>query len=270
MVPLCNGRSLMGTLNVVFWDVDGTLADTEMDGHRPAFNRAFADLGLPLHWDRAEYAQRLEIPGGLRRVKRACEEMDFSLSQDQLEKIRERKRLHYSAEIAAGGVGWRPGVKRLLKSLSDGGIQNWIVTSSGRASVNALLAVSPEVQTTFSGIITADDVQHGKPSPDLYRLAMSRASVDADDALAIEDSLAGLDSALGAGLPCLITPSPWEKELSTRLNDAVAVVNHLGEPEQACRLIAGPTCAEGLVTVKYLQALLRGANDRCRHGNAPD
>ena len=41
----------MARLQAVFWDVDGTLADTEMDGHRPAFNAAFADLLLPFVWD---------------------------------------------------------------------------------------------------------------------------------------------------------------------------------------------------------------------------
>ena len=51
----------MTSLRAVFWDVDGTLADTEMDGHRPAFNQTFADLGLPFHWDRELYSQLLAI-----------------------------------------------------------------------------------------------------------------------------------------------------------------------------------------------------------------
>ena len=41
----------MTWLKGVFWDVDGTLANTEMEGHRPAFNRAFADLGLAINWE---------------------------------------------------------------------------------------------------------------------------------------------------------------------------------------------------------------------------
>ena len=58
----------MAELRGVFWDVDGTLADTEMDGHRPAFNQAFEDLGLPLHWTREHYAELLSVPGGMARV----------------------------------------------------------------------------------------------------------------------------------------------------------------------------------------------------------
>ena len=53
----------MASLRAVFWDVDGTLADTEMDGHRPAFNAAFAELKLPFLWDEDLYAQLLAIPG---------------------------------------------------------------------------------------------------------------------------------------------------------------------------------------------------------------
>ena len=55
-------------LSAVFWDVDGTLADTEMDGHRPAFNMAFKELDLPFVRDEALYNRLLAIPGGLRRV----------------------------------------------------------------------------------------------------------------------------------------------------------------------------------------------------------
>ena len=56
-------------LSAVFRDVDGTLADTVMDGHRPAFNTAFQELDLPFVWDEALYNRLLAIPGGLRRVK---------------------------------------------------------------------------------------------------------------------------------------------------------------------------------------------------------
>ena len=59
----------MPVLKTVFWDVDGTLADTEMDGHRPAFNRAFAEHGLKWTWDPETYRRLLSIPGGGLRMK---------------------------------------------------------------------------------------------------------------------------------------------------------------------------------------------------------
>lgn len=256
MVPGLIGLGGMGTLNVVFWDVDGTLADTEMDGHRPAFNLAFRELGLPLQWNPEEYARRLEIPGGLRRVRRACEDIGLAISDDQLQQLREVKRRHYTAMVNAGNVGWRPGVIRLLNALLQEGIQNWIVTSSGRASVEALLNADNGTIPAFDGVVTADDVVQGKPDPELYQLAMMRAGVKAENALAIEDSLAGLQSARAAGLGCVLTPSPWETELASHFNDAVSVVNQLGEPGDPSTVIHGPACEDGLVTVKYLKVLL--------------
>ena len=54
----------MTWLKGVFWDVDGTLANTEMEGHRPAFNRAFADLGLAINWEPELYADCFQYPVG--------------------------------------------------------------------------------------------------------------------------------------------------------------------------------------------------------------
>jgi phosphoglycolate phosphatase-like HAD superfamily hydrolase len=57
-------------LKAVLWDVDGTLAETERDGHRVAFNRAFVACGLPWHWSEARYGELLAITGGRERLLR--------------------------------------------------------------------------------------------------------------------------------------------------------------------------------------------------------
>jgi phosphoglycolate phosphatase-like HAD superfamily hydrolase len=58
----------MSSLKAVLWDVDGTLAETERDGHRVAFNQAFAEHGLPWQWDEARYGDLLRITGGRERL----------------------------------------------------------------------------------------------------------------------------------------------------------------------------------------------------------
>ena len=50
----------MNILKVVFWDVDGTIADTELNGHRIAFNRAFIDYDLDWNWNQATYQDLLK------------------------------------------------------------------------------------------------------------------------------------------------------------------------------------------------------------------
>ena len=244
-------------LSAVFWDVDGTLADTEMDGHRPAFNTAFKELNLPFHWDEALYNRLLAIPGGLRRVKLHAEDCGVELSQDQLTQVRDRKRVHYLERVRQGHVNLRPGVRRLLQELNSAGVQQWIVTSSGSASVMALLERVQKQIPHFDGVVTSDDVPLGKPAPDGYLLALQLSGAKGASSLAIEDSAAGLSAARAAGLRCLLTPSPWDTEALRDAGVAAsAVLDHLGEPGQPATVLAGASCQDGTVTVKYLETLL--------------
>ena len=247
----------LNRLSAVFWDVDGTLADTEMDGHRPAFNTAFEELNLPFHWDEELYNTLLAIPGGLRRLKVHAEDRGVMLSQDQLDQVRDRKRLHYLERVREGHVKLRPGVRRLLKELNRAGVQQWIVTSSGSASVMALLEQIQNDIPHFDGVVTSDDVSAGKPAPAGYLLALNRSGADGAASLAVEDSAAGLSAATAAGLRCLLTPSPWDASaLRDVSKNAAAVLDHLGEPGGPATVRSGPTCQDGTVTLKYLETLL--------------
>ena len=246
----------MSQLQAVFWDVDGTLADTEMSGHRVAYNRAFAELGVDWNWDPGLYAELLTIPGGTKRMQRFAEMSSVSLTPDLLQGLRVAKQRHYLALIRSGAVQWRPGVLRLLKDLQQAGVQQWIVTSSGLASVQALLEVLHGFSAgPFCGWVTADDVRCSKPDPEPYLLALRRSGVDPDCAIALEDSAPGLRSARAAGLPCLLTPSPWDSALPMENHHATAVLDHFGA-ETSCRIFSGPPCEGGRVTLKYLEMLL--------------
>ena len=249
----------MSQLRAVFWDVDGTLADTEMDGHRPAFNAAFAELGLPIVWGPELYAELLSIPGGLRRVRIHAGHLGLSLSESQLNALADRKRAHYLQRVKDGHVGWRPGVLRLLHELRDNGIQQWIVTSSGQASVSALLEAGRNVLPNFEGIISSDDVSAGKPAPDGYLRALELSGWDPADVLAIEDSAAGLHAASSANLRAVLTPSPWDGDVKELLSTAAAAFDNLGEPGRPASLLSGPPCPEGQVTLGYLKSLLLGS-----------
>ena len=69
------------TLRALIFDVDGTLAHTERDGHRPAFNAAFAEVGLSWHWDEAFYGKLLDVTGGRERIRHYAEKFDQATFQ---------------------------------------------------------------------------------------------------------------------------------------------------------------------------------------------
>ena len=99
----------MPELRAVFWDVDGTLADTEMDGHRPAFNMAFRELGLPFKWDHKLYQSLLKISGGKKRIVYYANELNFCLTDKILKEIVCLKKKYYLQLISEGCIVWRPG-----------------------------------------------------------------------------------------------------------------------------------------------------------------
>ena len=247
----------MAQLQAVFWDVDGTLADTEMDGHRPAFNRAFQELGLDWHWDRDLYQRLLSIPGGRQRVALYAREQGRELSDASLDHLRDCKQQHYFERIGSGAVRLRPGVARLLDELQHADVGQWIVTSSGQASVDALLqGLFGEQGHPFAGVVSSNDVNRHKPHPDPYHCALARSGASADACVALEDSAAGLVAATDASLICLLTPSAWDRDLPSQLQRASAVIDHLGEVDRPLSQRSGPPCAEGMITLEYLQMLL--------------
>ena len=247
----------MTRLQAVFWDVDGTLADTELNGHRPAFNQAFSDCGLDWYWNEELYSELLRIPGGRQRMQCYAEQVGAPIDQALLDRLRRSKQQHYLKIASSGTVTLRPGVSRLLQELNSAAVQQWIVTSSGRASVEALLQSLPSgLAGIFKGMVTADDVDRHKPHPDPYQLALDLSQSDQAQVLAFEDSSPGLLSAKAAGLRCLLTPSPWDAELDNNLQVAEAVVDQFGDADQQARILCGPPCAEGRITLEYLELLI--------------
>jgi len=252
-------------LKAVFWDVDGTLAETEMAGHRLAFNRAFAEAALPWHWDPPTYRRLLKVSGGRERIGVFLTEVEGVVpEQARLDRLQACKQLHYRQLLQSGGLEPRPGVIRLMTEIAEAGIPQAIVTTSGRTAVAALLQASfTDLQQAFRFWVCGEDVSRKKPHPEAYRLAIEQAQVDPCRILVLEDSAQGLAAAVAAGLSTLVTLSqlslaePLEPFVAAR-----AVLDGLGDSGAPAFVKRGPACPDGQVTVSYLQDLLRLQPDR--------
>ena len=128
-------------LEALLWDVDGTIAETERDGHRPAFNAAFAEAGLPWQWDLDTYGRLLAISGGHERISAFLAEVEGSAPDpERVQALQRRKQQHYRGLLGEGRVELRPGVVRLMRQAAAAGLAQAIVTTSGREAVAALMA----------------------------------------------------------------------------------------------------------------------------------
>ncbi|WP_081809291.1 HAD-IA family hydrolase [Mycobacterium sp. URHB0044] len=196
-------------LAAVIFDVDGTLAETERDGHRPAFNEAFAIHGLEITWNADEYGRLLEIAGGQRRIAAHLRERGFGDASDDLAAdVHRTKTELFRDRVLAGDLMPRPGLRSLLTSLADDGIRIAIATTGRRAWVEPLLSQILD-RGIVETVVTGDDVSRLKPDPEVYLRALDELGLSPTNALAVEDSQIGLHAANAAGLATIVVPNGY-------------------------------------------------------------
>lgn len=234
----------MTKLQALIFDVDGTLADTEQYGHRVAFNLAFAEAGWDWDWSVSLYGELLAVAGGKERIRFYLDQYrpDFQPPGDLdglIAQLHQAKTDYYQRLVAEGAIPLRTGVKRLLGEARGEGIRLAIATTSALPNVEAMLEnnLGADSLSWFEVIAAGDMVPAKKPAPDVYQYVLERMDLSADAGLAIEDSEQGLIAARAAGLNTLITVNDYTQNQD--FSGAMLVLNHLGEPDQPFRVIAG-------------------------------
>jgi HAD superfamily hydrolase (TIGR01509 family) len=207
------------TARAVVFDVDGTLAETERDGHRVAFNRAFAEAGLPWQWDEERYGELLTVTGGKERIahfakRYAPQWLADGRSTERIAALHARKNVHYAAIVDAGELRLRPGLQRLLDALASSGLRLAIATTTSRANVDVLLraTLGAGASARFDAIVCGEDVARKKPDPEVYTLALRQLRLPAERCLAVEDSANGVRAALAAGIATLVVRSLYTRD----------------------------------------------------------
>jgi len=247
-------------LKALIFDVDGTLADNEHDGHRVAFNRAFKEAGLDWHWDEAMYDRLLEVFGGKERIRYFIEQFlpEYEADTDIdafIAELHRSKTQHYLALLESGTIPLRPGVARLFAEAIANGLKLAIASTTTLENALLLLKLSLGEQSVdwFDVIACGDVVARKKPAPDIYLYTLEQLGLGAAECLVIEDTEAGLASALEAGITTVITVNK-----ATRNQDftgAAIVVDQLGEPDRPFRVLTGDGGSATFADVALLKRL---------------
>jgi len=176
----------------VLWDMDGTLLDSA-EYHWLAWRESLAAEGYDLTRDRfaATFGQRNDT------ILRATFGPDFPLSE--VDRIGAIKESHYRELVRTRGVEPLPGVQRWLARLKERGWRQAIASAAPLLNVQTILAAL-DIADRFDAIVSAEDVQHGKPDPQVFLSAAARVGVPPARCIVVEDAPAGIEGAHRAGM----------------------------------------------------------------------
>lgn len=220
-------------LKALIFDCDGVLVDTERDGHRVAFNKAFAKKGYNIEWDVELYKELLKVAGGKERMRHYFDQTRWP--EDVTDKDSLIKELHklktdlFMQIIESGELPLRPGAARLVDEAIAENVGLAVCSTANERAVNLVVEklLGPGRKAKFDLILAGDVVSKKKPDPEIYNLALQQLDLKPNECVVIEDSRNGLLAAKTAGIYCVITTNSYTKDED--FTEADVVVSELGD-----------------------------------------
>jgi beta-phosphoglucomutase len=222
----------------VIWDVDGTLVDTA-ELHFQAWQALMEQIGQV--FTRADFNPTF----GLRNADIFHRLFGTQFTDEQIAELSERKETLYRAAARKHRVALLPGVRALLEGLHAAGFKQAIGSSAPRENVNLILNLT-NTERFFQAIVSVEEIQRGKPDPQIFRLAADKLAVASAHCLVIEDAVAGVQAAKAAGMKCIAARFGGEhSEAALSQAGADLIVKSLDEVTvQRVRQILGKPAAQ--------------------------
>ena len=241
----------MAYLQAVYWDLDGTIANTELEAHLPAFNKSFSDFSLDWFWDKNTYINLLKINGGRNRISFFAKQQNVDIKEDFVIQIHKKKQEHYLNLVNSGVVSLKTGVNRLINELSSKNVRQFIVTSSSRNQVQLLISKLFSDKNPFEFFISSNDVDSLKPHPMPFLKAIKLSGIKLGNSIVFEDSNPGLISAIAANLPTICVksnlPTIYNKDIPLK-----CIVDTIGDINHSTNIIKGPQLYRDYLDYEYL------------------
>lgn len=201
-------------IKIVFFDMDGTLIDTEKYFRR-FWPKAAAAFGYEMSDGQALSMRSLGRPFAPAQLK------EWFGPETDYQAIRAKRTEMMEAQLRIDGLQRKPGAVEILEELKQRGIPAVVVTASPIERTERYLTEVGILQY-FDRIISATQVAEGKPSPDVYLLASKEVGFSTEECLAVEDSPNGVMSAYRAGCKVVMVPDQTPADEMLPYLDGVA------------------------------------------------
>lgn len=178
----------------VIWDMDGTLVDTAVL-HLKAWKRLGDELGRP--FTDQDFADTF----GKRNPEIIRPIFGDHLTDGEVTELGERKENYYR-EDARHGIELLPGARALLEGFNEFGVPQAIGSSAPRRNLELILELTGTF-SLFDAIVSAEDVTHGKPHPEVFVRAADKLGIEPTNCVVFEDAVAGVQAAKAGGMVCV-------------------------------------------------------------------
>lgn len=179
-------------IRAVLWDMDGTLIDSG-EYHWRSWDETMQKEGIRFTYEqfRATFGQRNDT------ILRDLISPDITL--EEIARIADAKEHAYRLIVQREGISLLPGVQEWLMRLNQAGWRQAVASSAPRANIETILRVL-QISWCFDAIAASEDVERGKPDPQVFQMAADRLGVPHNRCIVVEDAPAGVEGARRAGM----------------------------------------------------------------------